>query len=301
MSITKEKHIAFLFFLLAWVLSAQVERPNTKPYTIEITYQKLKKKYPEISPIKELKSEYIVYNENITYWEIDGIELKADLYYPVNLKKECPAVILVHGGGWTDGSKENQRTMAQHLALNGFVAMTVNYRLADVAKYPAAVEDLNAAVDFLCKSKYPIEKDKIVLLGASAGAQLASLVGVKNPKIRAIVNIDGIVSFIHPEAEEGHYAGYWLNGMKVDNFEAWKDASALEFITQKSPPILFINSSQPRFHAGRDDLVKKYNEWNIYSEVHTIPDTPHSFWLVNPWFEPTLYYTVDFLNKIFNP
>jgi len=223
------------------------------------------------------------------------------VYYPVNSKKECPAVILVHGGGWTDGSKENQRSMAQHLALNGFVAMTVNYRLADASKYPAAVEDLNAAVDFLYKSKYPIEKEKIAILGASAGAQLASLVGVKKPTIKAIVNVDGIVSFIHPEAEEGQYAGYWLNGMKADNFEAWKDASALEFINPKSPPILFINSAQPRFHAGRDDLVKKYNEWNIYSEVHTIPDTPHSFWLVNPWFEPTLNYTVEFLTKVFNP
>ncbi|HLT54001.1 MAG TPA: alpha/beta hydrolase [Flavobacteriaceae bacterium] len=301
MNLKKEIHITILFLLLGWVLTAQVERPNAKPYTIQTTYEKLLKKHPDIFPIQELKSPDIVADENITYSSVDSYALTADVYYPVNSKKPCPAVILVHGGGWISGSKENQRVMAQHLAQNGFVAMTVNYRLADVAKYPAAVEDLNAAVDFLYHSKYPLEKDKMAILGASAGAQLAALIGVKNSKIKAIVNVDGIVSFIHPEAEEGQYAGYWLGGMKAGNFETWKAASALEFINPKSPPVLFINSSQPRFHAGRDDMVTKYNEWNIYSEVHTIPDSPHSFWLVNPWFQPTLNYTVEFLTKVFNP
>lgn len=281
--------------------AAQVERPNAKPYTIEATYEKLVKKYPEISPIEELQSQEIVYDENIMYQEIDGVHLKADVYYPIGPEKKYPAIILVHGGGWISGSKENQRIMAQHLALNGFVAMTVNYRLSDVAKYPAAVDDLNAAIDYLYTSNFPIEKDRIAILGASAGAQLASLIGVKNSKIKAVVNIDGIVSFIHPEAEEGQYASYWLGGMKVDNYKAWKDASPLEFINPKSPPILFVNSTQPRFHAGRDDMIKQYDEWKIYSEVHTLPDSPHSFWLMDPWFEPTLNYTVQFLNKVFKP
>lgn len=288
-----------LCLLLGGVVSAQVERPNATPYTIAATYQKLLKNYPDIVPVEPLQSDKIVYEEELTYHQVDGVSLKADIYYPKDIAHKTPAVILVHGGGWISGSKENQHVMAQHLAENGFVAMAVNYRLADVAKYPAATADLNAAVTYLCSSKYPLDTEKIAILGASAGAQLASLVGMKNKHIKAIVNVDGIVSFVHPEAEEGTYAGYWLGGMKADNLEVWEDASPLEFIAPSSPPILFINSAQPRFHAGRDDLIQKYSEWGIYSEVLTFPNSPHSFWLVHPWFEPTVDHTVQFLQKVF--
>ena len=288
-----------LCLLLGGVISAQVERPNATPYTIATTYQKLLKNYPDIVPVEPLQSDKIVYEEELTYHQVDGVSLQADIYYPMDIAHKAPAVILVHGGGWISGSKENQRVMAQHLAENGFVAMAVNYRLADVAKYPAAIADLNAAITYLCSSKYPLDTEKIAILGASAGAQLASLVGMKNKHIKAIVNVDGIVSFVHPEAEEGTYASYWLGGMKADNLEVWKEASPLEFIAPGSPPILFINSVQPRFHAGRDDLIKKYSEWGIYSEVHTLSNSPHSFWLVHPWFEPTVDHTVQFLQKVF--
>jgi PelA/Pel-15E family pectate lyase len=70
-------------------------------------------------------------------------------------------------------------------------------------------------------------------------------------------------------------------------------------VSAQTPPFAFINSSVPRFHAGRDDFMKILNAHGIYSEVHTLADSPHSFWLVHPWFEPTLEYTLQFLGKIF--
>ena len=293
------KHTCLLFLMLSHIGLAQVETPNTQPYTIQSTFEKLVKTYPDILPIEELKSDNIASDEHIIYQKNDNVTLQADVYYPKTPNQKYPAVILVHGGGWMSGSKENQRVMAQHLAKNGFVAMTVNYRLANEAKYPAAVEDLNTAIDFLHDSNYPVDTNQLAILGASAGAQLATLVGMKHQKIKAIINIDGIVSFIHPEAEEGQYAAFWLSGNKAENFNIWKEASPLEHIHPQSPAILFINSSQPRFHAGRDDLIKKYNDWNIYNETHTLPNSPHSFWLVHPWFQPTLHYIVEFLNNIF--
>lgn len=280
----------------------QVERPKASPYTIESTYQKLKKNYPFIEPINTIAlPQNIVVNENITYKTIDNISLKADIYFPKNSSNKNPAIILVHGGGWISGSKENQRYMAQQLANKGYVAMAINYRLADDAKYPAAIDDLNNAINFLIKNKkeYHVNTKQISILGASAGAQLATLVGVKSSKIKSIVNVDGIVSFIHPEAEEGQYAAYWLGDWKKDNLEVWKEASPLEYVGKKTPPTLFINSSQPRFHAGRDDMMKILNSHHIYTEMHEIKDSPHSFWLLKPWFDETVTITVNFLNKIF--
>lgn len=289
--------VPFFLLLYGWVM-AQVERPQAKPYTLGTTFEKLKKEYPQIRELPQRELPGIGSHEDIVYHRTGGTTLKADLYFPKGPIKKFPAVILVHGGGWISGSKENQRPMARHLAQKGFLAMTVDYRLADRAKFPAALEDLHAAVDHLmaCDRVLP---DKIAILGASAGAQLASLAGQTDPDIKAIINVDGIVSFVHPEAREGQYAAYWLGGTKAERGDLWKQASPLEAVHPDSPPILFINSAQPRFHAGRDDMIKRYGQWGILSEVHTFPDSPHSFWLVEPWFDQTLGLTVDFLKKVF--
>jgi len=69
-------------------------------------------------------------------------------------------------------------------------------------------------------------------------------------------------------------------------------------VGKDTPPVLFINSALPRFHAGRDSVISILNKHHIYSEVHTIPNTPHPFWLFHPWFEPTVKYMVDFLDTI---
>lgn len=191
--------------------------------------------------------------------------------------------------------------MAQELASKGYVVIAVGYRLSDVAKYPAAIDDVNSALEFLKKNKkkYSVNNNKIGILGESAGAQIATLVGVKSKgKIKAIVNIDGVVSFIHEESgKEGTYDAFWLGYAHKDNPEIWKDASPLEFVDKKTPPTLFINSSQPRFHAGRDDMMKKLKSYGTFTEFHEIKDTPHSFWSAEPWFTETLNLTLNFLDK----
>ncbi|PRP68058.1 alpha/beta hydrolase [Nonlabens agnitus] len=301
--------------LLGTIANGQQQEPEFKPYSAESTFQKLKKDHPFIKPIKSIDGTLLRSKENKTYKKAGGNKLKLDIYRPQKTSKDrFPAVILVHGGGWLTGSKENQRAMAQHLSQNGFVAITVAYRLGLEAPYPAAVLDIKDAIKWSRKNarKYNIDPDRIAILGASAGAQLATLVGETadsniyevNPKVsdnvQAIVNIDGIVSFIHPEAAaEGKMAGIWLNGSKEDNFRNWKEASPLEYLSPESPPTLFINSTQPRFHAGRDEMIAYLKQNNIYYEQYTIPGTPHSFWLVEPWFQSTLEYTIAFLNNVF--
>ncbi|WP_194765978.1 alpha/beta hydrolase [Tamlana sp. I1] len=290
-------------------------KPTFKPYTIETTYNKLKKSYGFISPIQPLVSDKIEYKEDLVYKKINQRKLKLDVYRPKDKsKKTYPAVLLIHGGGWLTGEKKNQRVMAQHLALNGYVGITASYRLGLEAPYPAGVIDLKDAIKWIKKyaKKYHINPDKIAVLGASSGAQMATLIGVTpnapiytssstiSDAVQAIINIDGIVSFIHPEASaEGKMASIWLDGTREENWENWKAASPLEYVDKNTPPTLFINSAQPRFHAGRDDMIALLKDYHIYNETHTLPDTPHAFWLMHPWFEPTLGFTVDFLGVVF--
>ena len=320
---TKEERILiqikFWSFFWSLILFGSLLRGQQKPYVIEpytiaSTYQKLKVEYPFVKPIKPLRSTKIRTKKNVVYKRNGTKKLRADMYFPKSGKgKVLPAVLLIHGGGWITGSKENLGVMAEHLALNGYVAITLSYTLSTEAPYPASVMDLKTAIGWMRANaeKYHLDPNKIAILGTSAGAQLATLVGLtpnssiygKNPLfsdvVQAIINIDGIVSFIHPEAyEEGKSAGIWLGGSRTKNWKNWKEASPLGYVHEKSPPILFVNSAKPRFHAGRDDMVSIYNEYGIYNEVHTISDSPHSFWLLHPWFDTTLRYTLEFLEKV---
>ena len=292
-----------LYFLFVFFVGAKAfgqTKPNATPYTNEATYEKLKKKHPFITRLNRPIPANIGINKDVEYANINGLSLKADIYYPLDKSKKYPGIALVHGGGWISGSKENEKYMAQELASKGYVAIAVGYRLSEVAKYPAAIDDVENAIKYVKKNKkkYSLDTKKIAVLGESAGAQIATLVGVKiKNKIQAIVNVDGIVSFIHPEAEESTYAAYWLDGDRNANLKNWTEASPLEFVGKNTPPTLFINSSQPRFHAGRDDMMKILKSHNIYTEYHEIKDTPHSFWSAEPWFTETLNLTVDFLDK----
>lgn len=308
---TRYFSIFLLLVLVGTGYAQRPEAPKASPYTITTTYEKNKKKYPFITPIENLVSDSIHSYENITYRFTTTDTLQLDVYTP-NKKGKYPAVVLIHGGGWISGSRENQRTMGQYLAKNGIIGVPVSYTLADHAPYPAPVIDIKTAIQWLRKhaDTYGIDTDNIAILGTSAGAQLATLVGVTpnsevfktdtstSDAVQAIINVDGVVSFIHPEAEEGTYAAYFLGGTKAGQPDLWKQASPLEYVGKNTPPTLFINSSQARFHAGRDAMITKLNQFGIYNEVHTLEGSPHSFWLLHPWFKPTVAFTVAFLKTL---
>jgi pimeloyl-ACP methyl ester carboxylesterase len=115
-----------------------------------------------------------------------------------------------------------------------------------------------------------------------------------------------VLCFIHPESSEGldrpgkpSAATRWFGTNKSESKTLWDEASALYHADKNTPPVLFINSQHPRFHAGRDDMIKILDSLNIYNEVHTLPDTPHTFWLYHPWFLETAQLVDAFLEKQF--
>jgi acetyl esterase/lipase len=125
--------------------------------------------------------------------------------------------------------------------------------------------------------------------------------------VNAVVDIDGTLSFVHPDGGEGDdtkstSAGtYWFGYSKKESPLLWESASPLSYVSSQTPPTLFINSAVERMHAGREDYIKVLNEHNIYSEVHTFEGAPHSFCLFEPWFYPTVNYIDNFLKTaIFN-
>jgi pectinesterase len=306
--------ILILFSVMSF---AQEQIPRDTSFTIQSTFVKEKKYRSYIEIARPEMSGSVTFLKDQVYKTLGKRALTADVYYPKKkIKGNYPGVILIHGGGWRSGDKSQTTSMAIALANAGYVAVCVEYRLSLEAKFPEAVYDIKSAIRWMRanSNKFNLDEKKIATLGMSAGGQLATLVGftnfnkeledgVGNPKqsseIQAVVNIDGTLSFHHPESQEGKATSFWLNGTYEENPKIWESASPLDHVSKESPPIVFINSSIPKYHAGRDDMIKQLNSYTIYSEVHTLPDTPHPFWFFDPWFTPTVNYAVGFLDKTF--
>ena len=279
-----------------------------------------KKKFPQIEIIPETRYSSAKEKKDIRYCKVGNIDLLLDVFYP-KTKKKNPAIIIIFGGGWRSGNRTQHYPLAQKLASLGFICFTPEYRLSTEALYPAAVYDLKAALRWvkINGTKYNVDTSKIAVLGFSAGGELAAFLGTtannkmfegtcnpfKNTKVQAVVDIDGTLSFVHPETGEGDdskkksAATLWFGFSKKENVDLWKQASPLTYASANTPPTLFINSSVERMHAGREDYIKILKANNIYSEVKTFENSPHTFCLFNPWFEPTVKYIDDFLKKIF--
>jgi len=62
---------------------------------------------------------------------------------------------------------------------------------------------------------------------------------------------------------------------------------------------MFLNSGFSKYHAGQDEMIGIMNEYGVYNEVHKFDVKMHPFWLFHPWFDPTVGYMINFLNKEF--
>ncbi|TDD98701.1 alpha/beta hydrolase [Flavobacterium cellulosilyticum] len=293
-------------------------------YSTPIAYEKTKKDFPNIKIVLELNSKTVKEKREVNFCKIGKRRLKLNIFSPVIKSKEPrTAVLIIHGGGWRSGSPSQHYPLAQKLAQLGYVCYVPEYRLSTEALFPAAIYDVKSAIRWVRKNavKHNVASNKIVVLGFSAGGEMAAFMGTTGnmplfegancttdvtSDVNAVVDIDGTLSFVHPDGGEGDdskgtsAATYWFGYSKIENPKLWETASPLSFVSAQTPPTLFINSAISRMHAGREDYIKVLNEHNIYSEVHTFEGAPHSFCLFEPWFDPTVKFIDSFLNKTFD-
>ncbi len=300
--------------------------PRDTSFTVYQTYIKERKYRPYIQIAHPQLPDGVVAHECLVYSTLTNSngktrELHLNIYRPKN-EQLLPALLMVHGGGWNSGDLSLQIPMAQQIAAHGYVTVPVEYRLIPEALYPAGVNDLRSALRWLRANaaRFGIDTTRIAISGCSAGGQLANLIGMANGKgdaantassqVQAVVNIDGLSDFTNPETVERARLArannqklpvdmIWLGGNYQEQKATWEDASPIYHVSRNSAPVCFINSSIPRFHAGRDEQIHKLDSLGIYSEVHTLPDTPHPFWLFHPWFSNTVDIMTNFLDKVF--
>ena len=193
----------FCFGLTSQTVLTDVISRDTS-YTLYSAAVKVRKNYPDARLVIPSVPPGIISYENIIYKTLPVTpygkrELKLNIYRPLKPRK-LPVVLMIHGGGWSSGSLRMQQSLAVSLSRQGFATVVVEYRLSPEAIYPAAMDDLSDAVLWIYKHarEYGFDRKRIAVEGCSAGGQLAALLGTKNKDrlIRAVVNIDGISTFI---------------------------------------------------------------------------------------------------------
>lgn len=171
-----------------------------------------------------------------------------------------PCVVVIHGGSWVSGNRLDDGTsrwLNDWLAGLGYAVASIDYRLSPEFKWPAQRDDLLAAVRFLREhaAALGIDGDRLVLLGRSAGGQMATAAAYAEviPGVRGIVDIYGPTDFdrtwevsTHPLSLDHRYnLAIFLGGSPETARAAYQSASGAMLVTSRAPPTLIL-------HGGLD-------------------------------------------------
>lgn len=204
---------------------------------------------------------------DIRYREVLGFRpLELDLYLPSGPEGPVPVVVYVHGGGWQRGSRRDPPPLLDadfydQIAAEGFAVAAVDYRLNGEARFPAALQDVRAAVDWLRDhgAGYGLDPGRVCVWGDSAGGHLALLAALTGAAVRAAVawfpvtDLPGMpadlaaaggVPDTGPDSREARLLG--APAASVPDLA--RQASPVTYAHPGAPPILLV-------HGTVDDLV----------------------------------------------
>ena len=250
--------IQFLFLLTTATLAlADPAKPAPKPFT------------PPPGVRMERDLAYIA----------DGDEAqKLDLYLPeATPANPLPLIVHIHGGGWQGGNKFPCPFVG--MVLKGYAVASVEYRFSQKAKFPAQIQDCQAAIRWLRanREKYHLDPEKIGVVGGSAGGHLSALVGTaggtgtfppiggnedQSDRVHAVCDIFGPADFttvVKQAAEDKNVKNIFqfnspkdpyssLIGVPLETVEKSKAVSPVTYISEDDPPVLIL-------HGTHDALV----------------------------------------------
>ena len=223
------------------------------------------------------RSADIAIEDNITYGKAGDTELKLDLARPQG-EGPFPAIVFIHGGGWSGGSRQGYRGELQEAAKRGYVAATISYRLMkyDEAKketttatvnFPAQIHDAKAAIRWVRANakKHHVDPNRIGVTGGSAGGHLSLLVGLTDPasglegesgnpgqssRVQAVVNVFGPtdMAFCFKKSSVAWIFRLFMGGTPDEVGERYKAASPITYVSKDDPPVLTL-------HGDKDALV----------------------------------------------
>lgn len=271
------------------------------------------------SPVKQLFPEGTVFHENINYANDKDDKHLLDIYLPAGNKKNLPLVVWVHGGAWMLNDKyadmSYMRETIKEILGRGYAFASIDYRHSTTKAFPAQIQDCNQAIQWLYdhSGQYGFRKEKIALMGFSAGGHLANLLALslnnkissfthdgKQPKFR----IAAVVDFYGPSdlvaaandtnfLKADHPVTTLLGASAVDRPDLARAASPVTYIDKKDPPFLIIQGEKDE--SVPNTQSRMLHSWlklsGVPSEIIIVPGAPHY---------GVMFDAADIRNRIFN-
>ncbi|MEB3217591.1 MAG: alpha/beta hydrolase [Nostocales cyanobacterium 94392] len=215
-----------------------------------------------------------------------GVALNMEIYQPLKVGK-YPAIIVIYGGAWQNGNPSVNPDFNRYMAARGYTVFAIDYRHAPEYKFPAQLDDVNFALNFIRDraAEYEADVEKMVLLGRSAGAHLAMLAAYQRdaPPIRAVVNYYGPVNLTqgyneppNPDPINARAILEAFLGGSPQQFPAlYETASPINYVKPNLPPTLLI-------YGSRDHVVEARFGRQMYNKLR---DKNTAILLEIPWAE----------------
>ncbi|AZN63593.1 alpha/beta hydrolase [Acinetobacter johnsonii] len=215
--------------------------------------------------------------ENVAY----GLRARhrLDLFRTQKPRENRPLIVFVHGGAWMHGDKKDYRFIGEAFAKEGFDVAVINYHLAPEHIFPASIDDLSLALNYLNvhQLKYQISTEKVVLMGHSAGAfnVMSALYHPKPYEIQCRSQISAIIGLAGP-----YHFDYKGDPICADAFDQNRPY-------QEVMPYYFVESNTVKHYllvAENDDVVglsnavdldRRLKEKGNYSQLWTVPRIGH--------------------------
>ncbi|MCG3180263.1 MAG: Acetyl esterase [Phycisphaerae bacterium] len=231
---------------------------------------------------------------DIPYCE-DPHELRRlDLYQPGE-NANGAAILFIHGGGWSGGSRTQWKSVAEHFAGLGYLCASAGYRLAPAHHWPAQFEDVRLAMGWLHRhaERLGVDVRRIAAAGSSAGGHLAAMLATTPPGDDLGATPELIVSDTRPAAavcycpvltlHEGDRLAEsvfrLIGAMETEAEAAYAAASPLDRLRGDEPPFLFLHGDAdltvPLEHTQR--MHRRLTELAVDSELVVLPGVEHGF------------------------
>jgi acetyl esterase/lipase len=201
--------------------------------------------------------------KDVEYKSAGGKPLQLDILKKRNLSAGAPLLVFIHGGGWKVGKRSDYLTYMVPLAEEGYVTVTLSYRLIGDSPYPACAEDVRDALKWLSGKggKFGYDPGRTAVIGGSAGGHLALLAAygwkgategaitqADSMRVKAVVDFYGPFDLTTPYARNHPIVKEFLATSYEKAPGLYREASPAEYIGKNSPPTLI-------FHGTSDDLV----------------------------------------------
>ena len=200
----------------------------------------------------------------------DSPAQRLDLYLPATGEPPYPVLVAIHGGGFISGGKQDGQILPVLQGLTrGYAVAGLDYRLAPESPFPAAINDVKAAVRWLRAhaTEYGLDGSRIAVWGDSAGGNLAALAGTsgdsaalrgphpanadQSDEVQAVVDWFGPISFSRLDEDfraagssvsgaegPGSYPSQYLGASVADVPAKVREADPITYLTPADPPIL---------------------------------------------------------------